>query len=362
MRSLGAPLVKVEVHQDQVFEFISVACEFFTKYAGYTKEILVFDSDLYVRNRGLRLDELYTLADPTLNLQNRVDHATQSTSTATYETKHPTFFVSTSAVSGGYFREFNALSGAFDEGIFPNMILEFGTYNQVLSSFSGSPTYSGVDIEGIFRESYRDPMTIQGECVGDDQKEQYNPMFDYDVMDYRKVIAITEFNEGSSNGINQLFTLEQTLAQQTYFSYAMGNYGFDLVSWYTMKEWIETREKLLSTKHSWVFDERTQYMQLFPEPTESVRFYGAVICYLERPLRDVIKEMWVYQYTLALTKIALAQIRGKYGNLTMFGGQSFNSNDLMTQGLEEKEKLETQMYEGAAPGQGDSDPPLFFVG
>jgi hypothetical protein len=33
----------------------------------------------------------------------------------------------------------------------------------------------------------------------------------------------------------------------------------------------------------------------------------------------------------------------------------------MTQGLAEKEKLEAALYEGA-PGLGDSEPPMFFVG
>ena len=59
--------------------------------------------------------------------------------------------------------------------------------------------------------------------------EHYNIseyVYDYDVMDYRKVMSVTDFEEGSNTGINTLFTLEQTLAQQTYFSYAMGNYGF----------------------------------------------------------------------------------------------------------------------------------------
>ena len=46
-RTLGAPLVNLEVHHDQLFENISIACEMFAKFAGYTEEILVFDSDLY---------------------------------------------------------------------------------------------------------------------------------------------------------------------------------------------------------------------------------------------------------------------------------------------------------------------------
>jgi len=64
-------------------------------------------------------------------------------------------------------------------------------------------------------------------------------------MDYRKVISVKDYVEGSSAGVNTLFSIEQSLAQQTYFSYAMGNYGFDLVSWHIVQEWIETRQKVL---------------------------------------------------------------------------------------------------------------------
>jgi hypothetical protein len=144
----------------------------------------------------------------------------------------------------------------------------------------------------------------------------------------------------------------------------MGNYGFDLVSWYTLKNWLETREKLLAIKRSYTFDERTQILRMFPQPKSksNIRFYGVVSCYVERPIRDILKELWVYQYALALTKMSVANIRGKYGNVTLFGGGSLNASDLMSQGLTEKDKLEQQLMTGSAPGQGDADPPLFFVG
>jgi hypothetical protein len=210
---------------------------------------------------------------------------------------------------------------------------------------------------------------VQGSLTSSDGRNNninsFVNSFDYDIMDYRKVIAVTDFEEGSTTGINTLFTIEQTLAQQTYFSYAMGNYGFDLVSWYTLKNWLETREKLLATKRSYTFDERTQLLRMFPQPRSNdsnVRFYGVVSCYVERPIRDILKELWVYQYALALTKMSVANIRGKYGNVTLFGGGSLNANDLMSQGLAERDKLEQQLMTGSAPGQGDADPPLFFVG
>jgi hypothetical protein len=43
-------------------------------------------------------------------------------------------------------------------------------------------------------------------------------------------------------------------------------------------------------------------------------------------------------------------------------GQTFNATDLMTQGTQEKEKLETMLYEKVSPGMGDADPAMFFVG
>ena len=236
-----------------------------------------------------------------------------------------------------------------------------------MTQFPDNEALSGIG--SLFIEKKQLGFTVQGSLTSADgntnTNSSYNNSFDYDLMDYRKVIAITDFEEGSSTGINTLFTIEQTLAQQTYFSYAMGNYGFDLISWYTLKNWLETREKMLATKRSYTFDERTQILRMYPQPNASssnVRFYGVVSCYVERPIRDLLKELWVYQYSLALTKMAVANIRGKYGNVTLFGGGSLNSSDLMTQGLAEKEKLETQLMTGAAPGQGDADPPLFFVG
>jgi hypothetical protein len=63
VRMLGAPLISVETHQDQIFEAISISCEMFTKFAGYSREYLVFDSALYERGKGIRLDYLYTLSN-----------------------------------------------------------------------------------------------------------------------------------------------------------------------------------------------------------------------------------------------------------------------------------------------------------
>jgi hypothetical protein len=359
VRSLGAPLVTVEVHQDQVFENISIACELFTRYAGYTQEYLIFDSNLYERNKGIRLDVLYTLSNPNLTLSRKANAETTSRSTSPYIEPPPAEYVCISAVDASYFAQIPDLSAAFADGMFEFQLLDASMHNQVLTAFDAT---FNVSLTGAFKQTQRtsNKLTIQGGCTTSAAIE-YNNMFDYDVMDYRKVISVTDFEEGSTTGINTLFTIEQTLAQQTYFSYAMGNYGFDLISWYTLKNWLDTREKMLATKRDMKFDDRTQYMVMYPQPNANSRFYGVISAYVERPLRDIIKEFWVYEYALALTKISVGYIRSKYGQMPLFGGQVFSS-DIMTQGMEEKKRLEEQLYTGATPGMGAVEPVMFIVG
>jgi len=354
LRSLGYPFTNVEIHRDQLYENISIAVEYFSKFAGYTKEYLIFDSNLYKKDYGIKIDDLFTLQNSETFAEQKELKTPNKDFTKSINTQE-TVFTAISTIPGSLFSSISSLSSALEDGISANDIFAEDFYSEIVSEVSS--------ISDLFIPQVKNNITRQGSIVS--ETDQLINSFDYDVMDYRKVIAVTDFEEGSSTGINTLFTIEQTLAQQTYFSYAMGNYGFDLVSWYTLKNWLETREKLLATKRSYAFDERTQILRMFPQPKASnsnVRFYGVISCYVERPIRDILKELWVYQYALALTKMSVANIRGKYGNVTLFGGGSLNASEFMSQGLADKEKLEQQLMTGSAPGQGDSDPPLFFVG
>jgi len=348
-RSLGYPLITLEIHQDQLFQNIQIAIEYFSKFAGYTKEFLIFDSQLYEKNRGIRLDHLYTLAKAGLTDKQKVSNKPVWTG-ADFTAEIPeTVYISTSSLTSSIFSSSSSLSSTFNEGLPELEIVDKSLYSSITSFNTG--------LSSIFRESIKRGVSLQGQ---DTKAEEYSNVFDYDAMDYRKVISVTEFEEGSNQGVNTLFTLEQTLAQQTYFSYAMGNYGFDLVSWYTLKEWLDTREKLLAIRRDLKFDERTQYLQMYPQPGSS-RFYGVISCFLERPIRDLVKEQWVYEYAVALSKIVIGRVRRKFTGVSLLGGGSLNY-DLLQEGLAEKKALEDMLLTGASAGFGDADPPMFFVG
>ena len=376
-RALGWPLISLEIHTDQLRENIQISSEYFTKFAGYTREFLIFDSSMYETNKGIRLDFLYTLANTNMDSYAKKTTGTNPSGPGAswYGEAPDSVFVATSTLSAAIFKKAisfatqptlsASVSGSFLNGIQAGEIIDQTTYSAI-TSLSSNPGGSGMGIgeanygtslSGNFTPTIKHTYTIQGSAS---DIEVFQNVFDYDIMEYRKVVDVVDFEEGSTTGINTLFTLEQTLAQQTYFSYAMGNYGFDLLSWYTMKEFLDMREKVLATHRDISFDPRTQYLKMYPQPGRE-KFYGVLACYLEKPLRDIVKEQWVYEYSLALSMITVGRVRGKFGQVNLLGGGSLNA-DILQEGLTRKAELEQKLLEGSSPGFGDTEPPMFFMG
>ncbi|NCX56469.1 MAG: hypothetical protein EBW87_04635 [Burkholderiaceae bacterium] len=182
--------------------------------------------------------------------------------------------------------------------------------------------------------------------------------YDYDLASYRKVVDCFEFSKGEDTGINTLFTLEQAMAQQIYSSYMIGNFGFDLVTWEVLKGFIDTRNKVLALQAQFRFDSRTQLLRIMPEPKSTHTYLGIVGCYIERPVKDLIRERWVQKYALALTKIGISRTREKFTGTALFGGGSVNSASLLQEGTKEKEALEQELMISFQ----DNIPPTFFIG
>jgi len=415
--ALGWPIVNLELHGNQVYTNIAQSVEFFSKYAGYTEEHLVFDSDKYTRGKGLDIAELLTLTpELTATYESTIEVTTKTTTeVATTTAKNFTadsegtfislfeFNVGDAAVDPSEYtftvtlEDSNAqvskalviaVSGTtVDDALTESADVSLTQYGDVFTTsteifeVSSIPGIKTEQIDGSYTNAVSVGIVLGSEmtkagsvnanrnAVSTDatttqQLTSQKPIignFDDLTRQKRKVIEVYSHEESSSSSLNTLFTIEQTLAQQTYFSYAMGNYGFDLISWYILKQWLETREKMLSTKRYFKFDERTQHLLLLPEPKTGERFYGCVSCYVEKPIRDIIKEPWVFQYALALTKITLGRVRGKFGNAQLFGGTGLDTS-ILQEGLQEKKELEEMMTTGSSTGFGDGAPPMFFVG
>ena len=182
--------------------------------------------------------------------------------------------------------------------------------------------------------------------------------WDMDLNNYRRVLDVYSFAEGNNSGVNTLFTIEHTIAQQAYFGHLLGNVGYDLVTWQFLKGWLETREKVLATTPYLRFYPEDQVLKIVPEPRTDNPYFGVVGCRLQKPIKHLIDQLWVYRYSLALTKISVAHTRGKYGGTNLFGGQSVSYQDLMSQGIGERDALEKEITQD----QIDRDPIRFFIG
>ena len=84
------------------------------------------------------------------------------------------------------------LSSILTDGVNVGDIFNELLKNTIVSSLSTSSLSS--EIEGSFKPEVKNNFTVQGVSVG--EVDTYVNSFDYDVMDYRKVIDITDFEEG----------------------------------------------------------------------------------------------------------------------------------------------------------------------
>jgi hypothetical protein len=348
LRQLGYPSNTVELHRDQIYDSISIAIEFFTKYAGYTEEILVFDSNLYERDKGLRIDKMCTIASnkaaTEANINPNLFHKTYDKAIELPKRTYiATRDIPQMELPSTYDKDIKNL-----EVITAEQYDEITTYNASLCSF--------------FTKSRPTDFTFNGERIDEHgQPEEFQNAFDYDLMDYRKVCEVISYDESSNRNMTSLFSFESALASQAYYTYQFSLRGFDLLSFHTLHEFLKTRRRTLALDRSFYFDPRTQYFTLLPQPKPGTSFYGIIQCRVERPIRDIIDRMWVFKYALAQCKVILGTVRGRFGSVNLAGGGVMaDSLSIRAEGIKEMEVLEKELIEGSAFSE--KKPAMFFVG
>lgn len=263
-----------------------------------------------------------------------------------------------SVVGNGVNTEFNIFHNLNNKDV---VVQVFNQENGELvypNILNASDSHVVVKFEQVIPPNSHKVVVVNGEDVNPIYNLTHSAGWDLDLNNYRKVVDVYSFAEGNNSGVNTLFTIEHTIAQQAYFGHLLGNVGYDLITWQFLKGWLETREKVLATTPYLRFYPEDQVLKLTPEPSPYNTYFGVVGCRLQKPLKDLISQLWVYRYTLALTKIAVAHTRGKYGGTNLFGGQSVSYQDLMNQGINERDALEKEITQD----QIDREPIRFFIG
>ena len=409
----GYPAVSVsDLHRNQIYDAISMAVERFYKHAGVIKEYLILDSRLYEQNHGIPIDKLCTISGI---LSRPDDYATKRSaergSEQTVKVPDDVYITKDYIYKKDYYlskQDYDmlhkqvpenlkgeidmlyAMSQKYPDGIEELSIISKEFYNYLISKrrydasmFKQTATDRTPYEQTAFQKSKDKVVTIGGQRKTDLYKEetisagfeeadgsntvrdrdpiQYNKMFDYDIMDYRKVVSVTNYSESGVSSITSLYNFDTSLAQQFFYTNQFNHRSFGLTTWYALHEWRNTYEKLLAVKRGWHFNKDTQYLTLTPQPRMGERFFGIVECWVEKPLKDVLKEPWVFDYALALVKEMLGRVRSKWGDsVQMLGGGSLTGNALAQEGVNKQKELLEELIKNQAYGA--MHKPRFFIG
>ena len=381
----GYPAVSVsDLHRDQIYDAISMAVERFYKHAGVVKEYLILDSRLYEQNHGIPIDKLCTISGI---LSRPDDYSTKRSAQRgpeqTVKVPDDVYITKDYIKKGDYYlsnedykllinnvpydkvAEIKMLKAMSEK--YPDGVEELSIISKDFMEFLVSKRKYNT---GMFKKSKDAVFTVGGErqeiyTEGEFGKEresiQYNKMFDYDIMDYRKVVSVVNYSESGVSSITSLYNFDTSLAQQFFYTNQFNHRSFGLTTWYALHEWRNTYEKMLAVKRGWHFNKDTQYLTLTPQPRMGERFFGIVECWVERPLKDVLKEPWVFDYALAIVKEMLGRVRSKWGDsVSMLGGGSLTGNALAQEGITKQKELLEELIKNQAYGA--MHKPRFFVG
>lgn len=381
----GYPAVSVsDLHRNQIYDAISMAVERFYKHAGVVKECLILDSRLYEQNHGIPIDKLCTISGI---ISRPDDYATKRSSERgteqTVKVPDEVYITKDYIYKNDYYLSKSdyellhksveekdkpeidmlyAMSQKYPDGIEPLSIISEKLYKYLV-------TKRRYNTE-MFKKSKDTVFTLGGEKqelhtetdLGREREPlQYNKMFDYDIMDYRKVVSVVNYSESGVSSITSLYNFDTSLAQQFFYTNQFNHRSFGLTTWYALHEWRNLYEKMLAVKRGWHFNKDTQYLTLTPQPKMGERFFGIVECWVERPLKDVLKEPWVFDYALAVCKECLGAVRAKWGDgVQMLGGGSLTGNALRAEGVQKQKELIEELIKNQAYGA--MSKPRFFIG
>jgi hypothetical protein len=160
------------------------------------------------------------------------------------------------------------------------------------------------------------------------------------------------------------------------FDYAlMGSvFGYDLPTYHMAKSFVEHSRKMLRYV-SYSFNPKTQMLKVHPEPIPtSSDNCGCVAsgmgnsgagrqAYLlgvkvEAPIEQMLSEYFIKEYVLAKAMQVIGIVRSKFGNVTIYSGQTITGDLLFQHGTQRIEKLMTELRDESR----FSDVPAFFIG
>ncbi len=157
-----------------------------------------------------------------------------------------------------------------------------------------------------------------------------------------EVESVLSLNVQSSfgGGINTLFTIQNQMYNAGYIDIFSGS--MNLTSYQIALEYLDMSNSMLSAEYFTEFNKFTNTLHITPAPTEDI--VGVLEIYSKRDFTGATSTVYdvefVKDYSLALCKITLGYIWGKYDGMPLPGGGTLNASAMKEDGKEEKRELD----------------------
>lgn len=175
-----------------------------------------------------------------------------------------------------------------------------------------------------------------------------------------EIESVMTFDRASDvgSGIQVLFSPLNQMYNQGYINFFSASFGGGLTTFEMGMQYLELMHRTLEAQFTVEFNKYSHALRIIPTPDKDM--FGVLEVYTNVLPKDnqestLYDEWWIKNYALALTKIVLGRIWGKYSNMVIPGGATLNASVILAEGLAERQALEDKII-GV-----ESEPLGFFV-
>lgn len=167
----------------------------------------------------------------------------------------------------------------------------------------------------------------------------------YSVPNSVKSVLTFDTNRTIGEGVNVLFSPLNQMYNMGFINFFSGTFGTGLATYEIGMQYLKNTENMLSAPFSVHFNKYEHTIKITPKPIQNL--IGVLEVYLEYDPgladSDIYNEYWVKWYSLALSKITLGTIWGKYNGMTIPGGATLNWQQIKQEGIAEKAILDESL-------------------
>lgn len=163
------------------------------------------------------------------------------------------------------------------------------------------------------------------------------------------VVSIFQINdEGATtfgNDVNRLFSIPNVMMNTGMLAVPTPGENWNWINYDMSMHYLDLTRRMMGGGFQFEYNPRNKYLRLYPDPIkEGITGWIVFGCNVIRPETSQYGERWVKRYALALAKIILGTVRGKFDSVQLVGGGML-SKEIKQEGITERDDLIVKLRE-----------------